>query len=310
MDEDRNQEPGERMRNIFSSSNDEANAQFEPESTPEPEPEPNPKPNPKTRSLLEQLPRLKPDSPPTSQAEPEKVPPKPKTPASSVDLNRLPKQKQPVEVSQDQEQNPPEQQKFTQTPAMPRREKLLRALWTTASVFSMGLNIVLIIILVMGFWAYRDIKVPEGVDISMLNNLLSGLHTNFEKLDRATIQTVIPVDAQIPLDITVPVQRTTQITLSETVSIPNARVVINTGGLNINSTASVTLPAGTPLTVNLNFNLPVQTSIPVHLDVPVNIPMADTELHEPFVGLQEVVQPIYCFVDPNAMNLEGQLICR
>ena len=168
----------------------------------------------------------------------------------------------------------------------------------------------LIIILVIGYWAYRDINVPEGVDISILNNLLSGLHTNFEKLDRATIKTVIPVDAQIPLDITVPVQRTTQITLSETVSIPNARVVINTGGLNINSTASVTLPAGTPLTVNLNFDLPVQTTIPVHLDVPVNIPMADTELHEPFVGLQQVVEPIYCFVDPNALNLNGQLICQ
>jgi hypothetical protein len=72
----------------------------------------------------------------------------------------------------------------------------------------------------------------------------------------------------------------------------------------------VTLPAGTPLSVNLNFNLPVQTSIPVHLDVPVNIPMTETELHEPFVGLQDVVRPIYCLVDPKASNLDGQLICR
>jgi len=304
MDEDRNKEPGERMRNIFSNSDGEENAQFKPKSEPEPKSQPQP------RSPIEQLPRLKPVSQPTPQVKPEEASPKPKTHASSVDLSKLPQRKQTAQIPQEPEE-PPVQQAFTQAPPdRSRREKLLRALWTMASVFSMILNVVLIIVLVIAFWAYRDIQVPEGVDISMLNNLLSGLHTNFEKLDRATIQTVIPVDAQIPLDITVPVQRTTQITLSETVNIPNAQVVINTGGLNINSTARVTLPAGTPLTVNLNFDLPVQTSIPVHLEVPVNIPMAETELHEPFVGLQEVVQPIYCFVEPNALNLDGQVICR
>jgi hypothetical protein len=62
--------------------------------------------------------------------------------------------------------------------------------------------------------------------------------------------------------------------------------------------------------VNLNFSLPVQTTIPVHLDVPVNIPMAETELHEPFVGLQEVVRPWYCMVEPGALSLTGQAICR
>jgi hypothetical protein len=169
---------------------------------------------------------------------------------------------------------------------------------------------VVIIFLVIAYWAYRDIKVPESLDMTMVNKLLSGLYTNFEKMDRASIDTVIPVDAQIPLNITVPVQKTTQITLSETVNIPNAQVVINTGGLNINSTARVTLPAGTPLTVNLNFDLPVQASIPIHLEVPVHIPMAETQLHEPFVGLQEVVEPIYCFVEPSALNLDGQVICQ
>jgi Ni,Fe-hydrogenase III small subunit len=149
-----------------------------------------------------------------------------------------------------------------------------------------------------------------GTASNLGSSILGGLYSNFEKMDRATIKTVIPVDAQIPLDISVPVQTTTQITLSETVNIPNAQVVINTGGLNINSNARVTLPAGTPLTVNLNFNLPVQTTIPVHLDVPVNIPMSQTELHEPFVGLQDVVRPLYCLVEPGASSLDGRLICR
>jgi hypothetical protein len=139
--------------------------------------------------------------------------------------------------------------------------------------------------------------------------LIGGLHTNFEKLDRATIKTVIPVDAQVPLDIIVPVETTTQITLAERVDIPNAQVQITTGGVAINSNARVTLPAGTPLVVNLDFDLPVKATIPVHLDVPVNIPMAQTELHVPFVGLQEVIRPLYCLVESDAADLDGKPLC-
>jgi hypothetical protein len=228
-------------------------------------------------------------------------------PAPSADLSDLAPNKQ-TKQSTPEPVHQPVESKDSQD--VPRREKLLRALWTLTSLISMAVNVVVIIVLIVLLWAYRDIQLPEGVDVTMVNKLLSGLYTNFEKMDRATIETVIPVDAQIPLDITVPVQTTTQITLSETVNIPNAQVVINTGGLNINSTARVTLPAGTPLTVNLNFDLPVQDTIPVHLDVPVKIPMTETELHEPFVGLQDVVRPLYCLVDPNATGLDTQLICR
>jgi len=138
--------------------------------------------------------------------------------------------------------------------------------------------------------------------------LLGGLYTNFVKMDQATISSTIPVDAVIPLNITVPVQATTQISLAERVVIPNAHVRINTGGLNIDADAVVTLPANTPLTVNLNFPLQVQNSIPIHLDVPVNIPLNHTELHEPFVGLQKVVEPWYCLIEPNA-TLNGARVC-
>ncbi|MGB7875931.1 MAG: hypothetical protein WBL25_16230 [Anaerolineales bacterium] len=308
MEEDRNQEPGKRMRNIFSSNDDEANAQFQPKS--EPESEQPLQAQSQSRSPLDKLPRLKPSPQLPQQTESEETLPEPETPVSSVPLEKLPQSQLPSQQTMRKTDTQKQAVSPQPTPEMPRREKFLRALWTMTSVISMIVNIVLIIVLVIMFWAYRDIKMPEDVDITMVNKLLSGLYSNFEKMDRASIKTVIPVDAQIPLDIIVPVQTTTQITLSETVNIPNAQVVINTGGLNINSTARVTLPAGTPLTVNLNFDLPVRDTIPVHLEVPVNIPMAETELHEPFVGLQEVVQPIYCFVDPNASNLDGQLICR
>jgi hypothetical protein len=304
MNEDRNQEPRERLRNILSSNDEEASLQPEPGTSSQSQAQPKSQPQATAGSPLAKLPHLKKAAEVSSSADAKKVAPKPEATASSPATSKGPQDEQPKQQTATQEEGPQAARN------MPRREKFLRALWTLASLISMIFNAVVIVVVVVAFWAYRDIKLPEDVDITMLNKLLGGLYSNFEKLDRATIKTVIPVDAQIPLDISVPVQTTTQITLAESVVIPNAQVVINTGGLNINSNARVTLPAGTPLSVNLNFNLPVQTSIPVHLDVPVNIPMKDTELHEPFVGLQDVVRPLYCMVDPSASNLDGQLICR
>jgi hypothetical protein len=304
MEEDRNQEPRERLRNILDSDENDLNPQPVPGLEPQPREQPRAQPQTPARSPLEQLPHLKQPVEASPPAETKADTPKPKATVSPSITGKLPQSKQPAQGTGMQAA------KSQAKKDMPRLEKFLRALWTLASLISMIVTIVVVIVVVIAFWAYRDIKLPEGVDVTMLNKLLGGLYSNFEKLDRATIRATIPVDAQIPLDISVPVQTTTQITLADEVVIPNAKVVINTGGLNINSNARVTLPAGTPLNVNLNFNLPVQTSIPVHLDVPVVIPMTETELHEPFVGLQDVVQPVYCIVDPNATNLDSQLICR
>lgn len=292
MNKDRNHEPGERLKTILSTDQDDEIVPLKSLSPSQ------------TQSPLDKLPRLKPTEQLHSQVPVKEVASNPEAQASSADLSKLPQSKQ---VEQPAEPSAPQS---TGVQDVPQREKFLRALWTLTSLISMVVNVVVIIVLMVLLWAYRDIQLPEGVDTTMMNKLLSGLYSNFEKMDRATIETVIPVDAQIPLNITVPVQTTTQITLSETVNIPNAQVVINTGGLNINSSARVTLPAGTPLTVNLNFDLPLQDTIPVHLDVPVKIPMAETELHEPFVGLQDVVRPLYCLVEPNATGLDAQLVCR
>ena len=304
MEEDRNQDPRERFRNILDSDENELSPQSEPGPEPQTPEQPRSQPQTPARLPLEQLPHRKPPAEVSPPAAKGTVKPEPKATASPV-IGKLPRSNGPVQqVSAGQVADPESKQD------KPRLERFLRALWTIASLISMAVTIVVIILVVVLFRAYRDIKLPEGLDITMASKFLGGLYANFEKLDRATIRATIPVDAQIPLDISVPVQTTTQITLAESVIIPNAQVVINTGGLNINSNARVTLPAGTPLSVNLNFDLPVQTSIPVHLDVPVVIPMAETELHEPFVGLQDVVQPIYCLVDPKATNLDEQLICR
>ena len=189
----------------------------------------------------------------------------------------------------------------------PRRSryKFMPAFWTIASVISLTVNIILIIILLITFQMFSAILTTSDEKIT---GLLGGLYTNFVKMDQATIATNIPVDATVPLNIVVPVQATTRITLAESVVIPNAHVRINTGGLSIDADAVVTLPADTALTVNLDFPLNVQDSIPVHLDVPVNIPLNQTELHEPFVGLQQVVKPWYCLIEPSAM-VDGGQVC-
>ena len=187
----------------------------------------------------------------------------------------------------------------------PWRFKFLPAFWTIASLMSITVNIILIVILLIVFQMLGAIQVTANDKVS---GLLGGLYTNFVKMDQATIASTIPVDAVIPLNISVPVQTTTQITLAETATIPNAHVRINTGEVNIDANAVVTLPANTPLTVNLNFQLPVQNSVPIHLDVPVNIPLNQTQLHEPFVGLQKVVEPWFCLVEPNA-TVNGLQVC-
>ena len=304
MDEDKNQEPGERLRNILDSGEEETSPPFEPELESQSHDQPKPQPQTPAQSPIAQLPHLKQPAEASPPAETKAVVPESKATAPPAVTSKLPQSKQPAQQTAVQVVNSQAKQD------MARPERFWRALWTMASLISMTVNVLVVIVIIVAFWAYRDIKLPEGVDVTMLNKLLGGLYSNFEKLDRATIRTTIPVDAQIPLDISVPVQTTTQITLADSVVIPNAQVVINTGGLNINSNARVTLPAGTPLNVNLNFDLPVQTSIPVHLEVPVNIPMAETELHEPFAGLQDVVRPLYCLVDPNATSLDAKLVCR
>jgi hypothetical protein len=61
--------------------------------------------------------------------------------------------------------------------------------------------------------------------------------------------------------------------------------------LNINAPANIVLPAGLELPISLDITVPVDQEVPVVLEVPVDIPLNQTELHDPFVGLQEVVEP-------------------
>lgn len=189
-----------------------------------------------------------------------------------------------------------------------KASKIGPAFWTTASVISLTVNVVTLVVLLALLAALqrRNINV-----ISLLPDLLGGLYSNFEKMDDARITKTIPVNAQIPVKFDLQLDQQTNVVLSENVLITNALVTVNTGGLNIDrASARIILPAGTVLPVRLNLTVPVDTSIPVNLDVAVDIPLNETQLHEPFVGLQEVVKPLYCLVKADAKNGKGQAICK
>jgi hypothetical protein len=183
------------------------------------------------------------------------------------------------------------------------------AFWTIASALSLTINIIFTIILLALFLNIKNLN-PE-VALNPGNFLLGGLHNNFEKMDSAHITTTIPIETNIPVKFDLQLNQQTQVILSEDVTITNALVTVKTGGMNIaNALTTIVLPQGTTLPVMLNLTVPVDQMVPVELNVNVDIPLAQTELHKPFKGLQDVVKPFYCMVNANALNLEDQPICK
>jgi hypothetical protein len=181
-----------------------------------------------------------------------------------------------------------------------RRYQFMPAFWTIASVMSITVNIILIVILLILLQMLGTIQVTAGDQVS---GLLGGLYTNFVKMDQASIKTNIHVEKAIPVRFTLNVSGPTNVTLSEDVTIDGALVTVQTGGLNIvNARARIVLPRDTLLPINIqNLSVPVDQQVPAVLDVPVDIPLDQTELHEPFTGLQQVVRPWYCLIQPGAM---------
>ena len=171
--------------------------------------------------------------------------------------------------------------------------KFLPAFWTTASVISLVVNLILILVIILVGRQLFAIKslVQDG--------LIGGLYTNFTLMDQAHIKTTIQVqdtikvEDNIPINFTLPLQQDTDVVLTRDTPIPNTAVVLN--GVPIYTT--VTLPKGTTLNISLNLEVPVNQTVPVVLNVPVNltvpvdIPLEETQLHQPFVGLQSVVSP-------------------
>jgi hypothetical protein len=171
--------------------------------------------------------------------------------------------------------------------------RFLPAFWTIASIVSLTINVILIaMILILGrqLFNLRTI-ISEG--------LVNGLYENFVLMDEAHIVTdinvasTIHVQDQMPVVFDLPLNQDTEVVLTEPTSINGATIFLNGAAVPLN----IILPTGTALNIGMDMVVPVSTTIPVVLTVPVNltvpvdIPLENTDLHEPFVGLQSVVAP-------------------
>jgi hypothetical protein len=197
----------------------------------------------------------------------------------------------------------PKSQPRVESQSSSRGFKFMATFWTIASVISMLVNVGVVIALVIVIQLLGGTKAALSFAEGQATGLLGGLYNNFVKMDAASIKTTIHVEKDIPVQFTLNVSGTTNVTLTQAVSINGALVTVNTGGLNINNArANIVLPAGTVLPIYIeNLVVPVDKTVPAILDVPVDIPLNATELHEPFVGLQKVVEPYYCLLRPDTI---------
>ncbi len=195
-----------------------------------------------------------------------------------------------------------------------RKPRFGPAFWTITGTLSLIFNLALIVIVVIlvGIVAKLNLKLNEMLALASLpEETVRGLYENFVKMDQAHIRASIPVTAEIPVQFNLDLNTQTEVVLSQDTPISQARVTLTTGGLNItNAPANIILPAGTRLPITLTLTVPVDKKVPVTLIVPVDIALSETDLHEPFVGLQTVVEPLYCLLNVNAASPDGALICE
>jgi hypothetical protein len=182
--------------------------------------------------------------------------------------------------------------------------KIGPAFWTITGILSLGLNAILIaIVILLG----REIFAVKNL---VGEQLVGGLAQNFALMDEAVIRTNVVVNDQIPVQFTLPVSKKTTVVLTSDILISGANVSLRTGGLSIaNAPTDITLPAGTPLDIKLDMQIPVDTTIPVTLNVPVDIPLNQTDLHEPFVGLQQVIAPYNSLLE-NLPDSWEEMLCQ
>lgn len=167
----------------------------------------------------------------------------------------------------------------------PQRSVYHPRFWTATAIFSLVVNVILVIVVVVLLTQVFAIK------SAIQTGLIDPLYENFVRMDEARIQTTVTVETSVPAKFDLPLSTDTTVILSQDTAISNANVDINTGSLTLNAPADIILPAGTNLPIHLTLSVPVDQQIPVSLTVPVDIPLNQTELHTPFVGLRDTVAP-------------------
>jgi hypothetical protein len=184
-----------------------------------------------------------------------------------------------VKTVEETQPHPARQTAKTRTPAYRPR------FWTVTAIFSLVVNLLLVIVVIVLLTQIFAIKT------ALQEGLIDPLYENFVRMDEARIETTVTVETQVPARFDLPLDTDTTVRLSQDTPIDNAYVDINTGALSLSAPADILLPAGTDLPIHLTLSVPVDQQIPVSLNVPVNIPLSQTELHQPFVGLRDTVAP-------------------
>lgn len=175
----------------------------------------------------------------------------------------------------------------------------LPLLWKAMILTSFAINLVLIGVLVGLLFFFMRWQSDLGGTLLNVKGFARGnvaeLRDVVQQLQAAHIRTTIPLNQDLSLagkGVVVPVDQTTRVTLTENVPLNLAGADIDLGNgnrLRANN-ISLVLPAGTPLTIALKMDIPLdQVTIPIQLDVPVDIAMADTELAPQFRRLGNVV---------------------
>lgn len=167
-----------------------------------------------------------------------------------------------------------------------------QAFKTFAIIFSFIMNFVLLLVLLF----VLPLLLPILNDIA--KPIVGGLDQSFNEMSAATITQEIPVRDTMPISFTLPLSATTDVLVTDSVplNIP-ARFTLPGGGGEIVGNVSLELPAGLNLPVQLEMEVPVDQEIDVALDVAVDIPLAETELGEPFMRLQSLFGPLNRLVD-------------
>lgn len=171
-------------------------------------------------------------------------------------------------------------------------------LWRFMVIFSFIVNFILVAVLAVLLLFLFNIK----NDIA--DPLLKGLHSSFVGLNEATIDWTIPVRDSVQADFILPLEQNTVVVLTADVPLTVSADISGPVSIN-NATVALTLPEGLPLPVSLDLDVPVQEEIPVELDVRAVIPLAGTQLADPFQNLRLLFEPLIVALD-NLPNNFGE----
>jgi hypothetical protein len=175
----------------------------------------------------------------------------------------------------------------------------LPGLWKAMIVTSFVINIILFAVLIGAgyfYWSWRSELASTTVGVKgFAHDNVAELRDVVQQLQAAHIKTTIPLNQPLPLKglgVVVPVSQEPTVTLVQDVplSLAGADIDLGAGNRLRAQNISLVLPAGTPLTIKLDLQIPLDdVTIPIKLDVPVDIAMADTELAPQFRRLGNVV---------------------